>query len=53
MTVHLESHVPVGYFSWEEYDVMRPIPPKDPSVGLAVAFVSNCNANNFRAEVKF
>eukprot|EP00271_Cylindrocystis_brebissonii_P008743 TRINITY_DN23230_c0_g1_i1.p1 TRINITY_DN23230_c0_g1~~TRINITY_DN23230_c0_g1_i1.p1 ORF type:complete len:709 (-),score=139.74 TRINITY_DN23230_c0_g1_i1:229-2355(-) len=50
MTVHLDSDVPVGYFSWEEYDIMKPIPPKDAGPAAAVAFISNCNAQNFRLD---
>eukprot|EP00850_Spirogloea_muscicola_P019814 SM000200S05804 [mRNA] locus=s200:10930:12586:+ [translate_table: standard] len=50
MTVHLDADVPVGYFSWEEYDIMRPLQEKGSGPGIAAAFISNCNANNFRLQ---
>ncbi|KAJ4767694.1 Glycoprotein 3-alpha-L-fucosyltransferase [Rhynchospora pubera] len=47
MTTSLSSDVPVGYFSWAEYDIMAPVQPKTEKA-LAAAFISNCNGNNFR-----
>ncbi|KAF7840838.1 Glycoprotein 3-alpha-L-fucosyltransferase A [Senna tora] len=49
MTTSLSSHVPVGYFSWAEYDIMAPVQPKTESA-LAAAFISNCGAQNFRLQ---
>ncbi|XAR72904.1 Glycoprotein 3-alpha-L-fucosyltransferase [Bertholletia excelsa] len=49
MTTSLSSDVPVGYFSWAEYDIMAPLQPKTEKA-LAAAFISNCNANNFRLQ---
>ena len=49
MTTSLSSDVPVGYFSWAEYDVMAPVPPKTEEA-LAAAFISNCGARNFRLQ---
>eukprot|EP00268_Persea_americana_P035211 TRINITY_DN3477_c0_g1_i3.p1 TRINITY_DN3477_c0_g1~~TRINITY_DN3477_c0_g1_i3.p1 ORF type:complete len:487 (-),score=87.80 TRINITY_DN3477_c0_g1_i3:319-1779(-) len=49
MTTSLSSDVPVGYFSWAEYDIMAPVRPKTEKA-LAVAFISNCGARNFRLE---
>ncbi|XP_031497002.1 putative fucosyltransferase-like protein isoform X2 [Nymphaea colorata] len=49
MTTSLSSDVPVGYFSWAEYDIMAPIQPKT-EPALAAAFISNCGARNFRLE---
>ncbi|CAM8994145.1 hypothetical protein QQ045_006879 [Rhodiola kirilowii] len=49
MTTSLSSDVPVGYFSWAEYDIMAPVQPKTESA-LAAAFISNCAARNFRLE---
>ncbi|OIV93285.1 hypothetical protein TanjilG_23126 [Lupinus angustifolius] len=49
MTTSLSSDVPVGYFSWAEYDIMAPVEPKTESA-LAAAFISNCGANNFRLQ---
>ncbi|KAG0501876.1 hypothetical protein HPP92_001948 [Vanilla planifolia] len=50
MTTSLSSDVPVGYFSWAEYDIMAPMQPKTGN-GLAAAFISNCGAHNFRLQV--
>ncbi|XP_047337462.1 putative fucosyltransferase-like protein [Impatiens glandulifera] len=47
MTTSLSSDVPVGYFSWAEYDIMAPVQPKT-EAALAAAFISNCGAKNFR-----
>ncbi|KAL5705728.1 glycoprotein 3-alpha-L-fucosyltransferase [Ranunculus cassubicifolius] len=47
MTTSLSSDVPVGYFSWAEYDIMAPLQPKTEKA-LAAAFISNCAARNFR-----
>ncbi|GBG84902.1 hypothetical protein CBR_g39363 [Chara braunii] len=47
MTTNLNSDVPVGYFSWAEYDIMTPPQVKD-SPSAAVAFISNCAARTFR-----
>jgi hypothetical protein len=47
MTTSLSSDIPVGYFSWAEYDIMAPVRPKTENA-LAAAFISNCNGNNFR-----
>ncbi|KAJ0230486.1 putative fucosyltransferase-like protein [Hirschfeldia incana] len=47
MTTSLSSDVPVGYFSWAEYDIMAPVQPKTEKA-LAAAFISNCGAPNFR-----
>jgi Glycosyltransferase family 10 (fucosyltransferase) C-term len=47
MTTSLSSDIPVGYFSWAEYDIMAPVRPKTEKA-LAAAFISNCNGNNFR-----
>ncbi|KAG8650878.1 hypothetical protein MANES_07G078000v8 [Manihot esculenta] len=49
MTTSLSSDVPVGYFSWTEYDIMAPMQPKTEKA-LAAAFISNCRARNFRLE---
>lgn len=49
MTTRLSSDVPVGYFSWAEYDIMAPVQPKTESA-LAAAFISNCAARNFRLQ---
>lgn len=49
MTTSLSSDVPVGYFSWAEYDIMAPLQPKTESA-LAAAFISNCAARNFRLQ---
>ena len=49
MTTSLSSDVPVGYFSWVEYDIMAPVPPKTEEA-LAAAFISNCGARNFRLQ---
>jgi glycoprotein 3-alpha-L-fucosyltransferase len=47
MTTSLSSTVPVGYFSWAEYDIMAPLEQKN-ETALAAAFISNCAARNFR-----
>ncbi|CAD6265193.1 unnamed protein product [Miscanthus lutarioriparius] len=49
MITSLSSDVPVGYFSWAEYDIMAPVPPKTEEA-LAAAFISNCGARNFRLQ---
>lgn len=49
MTTSLSSDVPVGYFSWSEYDIMAPLQPKTEK-SHAAAFISNCAGNNFRLE---
>ncbi|KAJ9561031.1 hypothetical protein OSB04_006191 [Centaurea solstitialis] len=49
MTTSLSSDVPVGYFSWAEYDLMAPVQPKTEKA-LAAAFISNCAARNFRLQ---
>ncbi|PWA90862.1 aminophospholipid ATPase 2 [Artemisia annua] len=49
MTTSLSSDVPVGYFSWVEYDIMAPFQPKTEKA-LAAAFISNCAARNFRLQ---
>lgn len=49
MTTSLSSDVPVGYFSWAEYDIMAPVMPKTEEA-LAAAFISNCGARNFRLQ---
>ncbi|XP_076936029.1 glycoprotein 3-alpha-L-fucosyltransferase A-like [Bidens hawaiensis] len=49
MTISLSSDVPVGYFSWAEYDIMGPVQPKSEKA-LAAAFISNCAARNFRLQ---
>jgi glycoprotein 3-alpha-L-fucosyltransferase len=49
MTTRLSSDVPVGYFSWAEYDIMAPVQPKTEEA-LAAAFISNCGARNFRLQ---
>lgn len=49
MTTSLSSDVPVGYFSWAEYDIMAPLMPKTEKAHAA-AFISNCGARNFRLE---
>ncbi|KAL9250357.1 Glycoprotein 3-alpha-L-fucosyltransferase A-like protein [Drosera capensis] len=49
MTTTLSSDVPVGYFSWAEYDIMAPVQPKTENA-LAAAFISNCGARNFRLQ---
>ncbi|KZV41167.1 alpha1 family protein [Dorcoceras hygrometricum] len=49
MTTSLSSDVPVGYFSWAEYDIMAPVQPKKENA-LAAAFISNCGARNFRLQ---
>ncbi|KAJ4745252.1 3-alpha-L-fucosyltransferase [Rhynchospora pubera] len=49
MTTSLSSDVPVGYFSWAEYDIMAPVQPKTEEA-LAAAFISNCGARNFRLQ---
>uniref|UniRef100_A0A2P2K0Q1 Fucosyltransferase n=1 Tax=Rhizophora mucronata TaxID=61149 RepID=A0A2P2K0Q1_RHIMU len=50
MTTSLSSDVPVGYFSWAEYNIMAPVLPKTEKA-LAAAFISNCGARNFRLQV--
>ncbi|XP_016650933.1 PREDICTED: glycoprotein 3-alpha-L-fucosyltransferase A-like isoform X1 [Prunus mume] len=49
MTTSLSSDVPVGYFSWAEYNIMAPVQPKT-ETALAAAFISNCGARNFRLQ---
>ncbi|XP_002518762.2 glycoprotein 3-alpha-L-fucosyltransferase A [Ricinus communis] len=49
MTTSLSSDVPVGYFSWAEYEIMAPMQPKNEKA-LAAAFISNCGARNFRLQ---
>lgn len=49
MTTSLSADVPVGYFSWAEYDIMAPVQPKTEKA-LAAAFISNCEARNFRLQ---
>ncbi|KAK4783950.1 hypothetical protein SAY86_018318 [Trapa natans] len=49
MTTSLSSDVPVGYFSWAEYDIMAPVEPKTEKA-IAAAFISNCEARNFRLQ---
>ncbi|XP_024531382.1 glycoprotein 3-alpha-L-fucosyltransferase A [Selaginella moellendorffii] len=49
MTTSLKSDVPVGYFSWAEYDLMAPVQEKTEK-SLAAAFISNCGGHNFRLE---
>lgn len=49
MTTSLSSDVPVGYFSWAEYDIMAAVRPKTTDA-LAAAFISNCGARNFRLQ---
>ncbi|KAG7582529.1 Glycosyl transferase family 10 [Arabidopsis suecica] len=49
MTTSLSSDVPVGYFSWAEYDIMAPVHSKTEKA-LAAAFISNCAARNFRLQ---
>ncbi|GMN37630.1 hypothetical protein TIFTF001_006977 [Ficus carica] len=49
MTTSLSSDVPVGYFSWAEYDIMAPVQPKTEKAHAA-AFISNCGARNFRLQ---
>ncbi|KAM7479187.1 hypothetical protein LguiA_027400 [Lonicera macranthoides] len=49
MTTSLSSDVPVGYFSWAEYDIMAPLQPKT-ETAQAAAFISNCAARNFRLQ---
>lgn len=49
MTTSLSSDVPVGYFSWAEYEIMAPVQPKTEKA-LAAAFISNCGARNFRLQ---
>ncbi|GFP84575.1 glycoprotein 3-alpha-l-fucosyltransferase a [Phtheirospermum japonicum] len=49
MTTSLSSDVPVGYFSWSEYDIMAPVEPKTENA-IAAAFISNCGARNFRLQ---
>uniref|UniRef100_A0A1J3CWK7 Fucosyltransferase n=1 Tax=Noccaea caerulescens TaxID=107243 RepID=A0A1J3CWK7_NOCCA len=49
MTTSLSSDVPVGYFSWAEYDIMAPVQPKTEKA-IAAAFISNCEARNFRLQ---
>ncbi|XP_042407119.1 glycoprotein 3-alpha-L-fucosyltransferase A-like [Zingiber officinale] len=49
MTTSLSSDVPVGYFSWAEYDIMAPMHPKTEKAHAA-AFISNCGARNFRLQ---
>ncbi|CAN1192407.1 Putative fucosyltransferase-like protein [Linum perenne] len=50
MTTSLSSDVPVGYFSWAEYDIMAPVEPKTEKA-FAAAFISNCGSLNFRLQV--
>ncbi|EPZ31356.1 Glycosyl transferase, family 10 domain-containing protein [Rozella allomycis CSF55] len=47
MNTHLDSQVPVPYFSWAEYDFMKPAVDKKLPV-MASAFISNCGASSFR-----
>ncbi|XP_026436660.1 glycoprotein 3-alpha-L-fucosyltransferase A-like [Papaver somniferum] len=46
MTTNLSSYVPVGYFSWAEYDIMAPLQPQT-GKALAASFISDCGARNF------
>eukprot|EP01119_Soliformovum_irregulare_P019796 TRINITY_DN6339_c0_g1_i3.p1 TRINITY_DN6339_c0_g1~~TRINITY_DN6339_c0_g1_i3.p1 ORF type:complete len:422 (+),score=109.33 TRINITY_DN6339_c0_g1_i3:3-1268(+) len=41
---HLTADVPVQYFSWAEYDFMRPVKPKVEK-SMMVAAISNCVAD--------
>ncbi|KAL4581212.1 hypothetical protein LXL04_017422 [Taraxacum kok-saghyz] len=50
MTTSLSSDVPVGYFSWAEYDLMGPLEPKT-ETSMAAAYISNCGALNSRLQV--
>ncbi|XP_047342282.1 putative fucosyltransferase-like protein [Impatiens glandulifera] len=50
MTTSLSSDVPVGYFSWAEYDIMAPVKQPKTEIALAAAFISNCAARNFRLQ---
>lgn len=45
-TTDLRSEVPVPYFSWREYLLMKPL-GVEKTHGVA-AFISNCGASNFR-----
>nr|KAJ0209897.1 hypothetical protein LSAT_V11C400161760 [Lactuca sativa] len=49
MTTSLSADVPVGYFSWEKYDIMAPVQPKTEKA-LAAAFISNCASRNFHLQ---
>ncbi|KAG0476276.1 hypothetical protein HPP92_012690 [Vanilla planifolia] len=49
MTTSLSSDVPVGYFSWAEYDIMAPMHTKSEKA-YAAAFISNCAARNFHLQ---
>jgi glycoprotein 3-alpha-L-fucosyltransferase len=50
MTTDLNSDVPAGYFSWVEYDVMKPPLPTSKKLNAAAAFISNCGAASFRLQ---
>eukprot|EP00249_Psilotum_nudum_P014422 c24815_g1_i1 orf=455-1984(+) len=49
MTTNLASDVPVGYFSWAEYDLMAPLKEKTEKAHAA-AFISNCGGHSFRLD---
>lgn len=48
-TPRFDADVPMGYFSWKEYNFMKPPQPKTENT-LASAFISNCGSKNFRLE---
>lgn len=50
MNTHLNSDVPVGYFSWVEYGIMEP-PQHKTEKAAAAAFISNCGAKSPRLKV--
>ena len=50
MTPQLKTHVPIPYFSWVFYDLMKPAEEKQDPEYLSSAFISNCDAKSFRLE---
>eukprot|EP00850_Spirogloea_muscicola_P008860 SM000048S16572 [mRNA] locus=s48:572942:574862:+ [translate_table: standard] len=51
MAPGLAADVPLPYASWAEFDLLAPPrQPKDAALAPAAAFVSNCNAANWRLQ---
>jgi hypothetical protein len=51
MTPDLGGDVPVPYFSWNDYKMMRPVEvPTVKKVNAMAAFISNCAASSFRLD---
>jgi hypothetical protein len=43
-STRLESDVPLPYFSWADFGLMKPITDREPRPELAAAFISNCGS---------